>query len=140
MKKRIVLDTNIILVCASRRSRHNWVVQALLNNEYELCVTTEILMEYAEIIEQKMGVRASQAFMATLDNRDNVRHINTFYEFQLLTDEDDNKFVDCAIAANALFIVSHDSDFRRLNKIEFPIMEVIDLEEFKARMETLNSE
>lgn len=136
MKKRIVPDTNIILVCASRRSQHNWVIQALLNNEYELCVTTEILMEYAEIIEQKMGARASQAFMATLDNRDNVRYINTFYEFQLLTDEDDNKFVDCAIAANALFIVSHDSDFRRLNKVEFPLVEVIDLETFKERMKS----
>ncbi len=134
MKKRVVLDTNIILVCASRKSPHNWVIQSLLKNEYELCVTTEILMEYAEIIEQKMGVRASQAFMATLENRDSINHINTYYEFRLLDDEDDNKFVDCAIAANALFIVSHDSDFRRLNQVEFPLVEVIDLDEFKVRM------
>jgi len=139
MKKRVVLDTNIILVCASRRSKHNWVIQALLNNEYELCVTTEILLEYAEIIEREMGIRASQAFMVTLENRDNIHYINTFYEFRLLTDEDDNKFVDCAIAANASFIVSHDKDFRRLKDIKFPLVNVIDLEEFEQQIKGIST-
>ena len=73
--------------------------------------------------------------MCIRDSRDNIHYINTFYEFRLLADEDDNKFVDCAIAANASFIVSHDSDFRRLNDIPFPVVEVIDLETFKERVE-----
>lgn len=97
-------------------------------------VTTEILLEYAEIIEREMGVRASQAFMLTLENRNNMHYINTFYEFRLLADEDDNKFVDCAIAANTSFIVSHDSDFRRLKDIKFPLVNVIDLEEFERQI------
>ncbi len=33
---------------------------------------------------------------------------------------DDNKFVDCAVAANASFIVSHDKDFNILKEIDFP--------------------
>ncbi|MEM7655984.1 MAG: PIN domain-containing protein [Bacteroidota bacterium] len=30
-----------------------------------------------------------------------------------MTDEDDNKFVDCAITSNADFLVSHDKDFKK---------------------------
>ena len=43
---------------------------------------------------------------------------------------DDNKFVDCAIAANAQYIVSEDSHFKHLKNIPFPAVNVIRLREF----------
>ena len=52
MLKKVVLDTNILLVSISKRSKLHWVFRALLDEKYELCVTTEILNEYAEIVEQ----------------------------------------------------------------------------------------
>ena len=138
-RKRVVLDTNIVLVSASRHSSHNWVMQEWVNGRYEVCVTTDILLEYAEIIGQKMGTRASMALMAMFDNLDNVQYITNYFSFELLADRDDNKFVDCAIAANADFIVSHDKDFRILKDIRFPYIEVIDLAEFKARIKYIPS-
>lgn len=48
-----------------------------------------------------------------------------------MKDEDDNKFVDCAIASNASYIVSHDKDFRLLASIDFPKVIVIDTDSFK---------
>ena len=45
-------------------------------------------------------------------------------------DKDDNKFVDCAIAANASFIVSEDAHFKHLKDIPFPYVEVLRLREF----------
>ena len=133
-KNRVVLDTNVVLVSISRKSPHNWIFQKLLSEEYEICVSTEILLEYAEILERKMGSRASAALMGVFDNAENVKYINTYFEFQLLDDPDDNKFVDCAIAANADYIVSHDKDFKKLDGIDFPKVEVINIEEFKARL------
>ena len=50
--------------------------------------------------------------------------------FQLLQDEDDNKFVDCAIASNASYIVTHDKDFNILKNIPFPKVRIINTEDF----------
>lgn len=55
------------------------------------------------------------------------------FHFQLITrDEDDNKFVDCAIAANASYIVTEDKHFNVLSTIDFPKVDVINLDTFLA--------
>ena len=48
---------------------------------------------------------------------------------------DDNKFVDCAIAANASYIVSQDHHFDILKTIEFPKVELIDIDTFMALLD-----
>jgi putative PIN family toxin of toxin-antitoxin system len=129
---RIVLDTNMLLVSISDRSRLHWVFKKLLEKEYTLCLTTDILAEYAEIIEEHMGAEASEATMGVLENLPNIVLTNNYFRFHLLQDQDDNKFVDCAIAANADFIVSHDKDFNILKKIEFPTVKVVAPESFRT--------
>ena len=129
--KKVVLDTNVLLVSISNRSKLHWVFKGLLEGQYVLCVTTDILAEYAEIIDQHMGVLASESVLGVIENLPNVEWITTYYKFHLLKDEDDNKFVDCAIAANANFIVTHDKDFRVLKEEEFPFIRVIDSNVFK---------
>lgn len=132
---RVVLDTNVLLVSISNRSPYHWVYRALLQREYELCVTTDILFEYAEIFERHMGVEASESLQGTLDNLSNVILTTSYFRFDLITkDRDDNKFVDCAVAANAHFIVSEDKDFKVLEKIPFPKVEVLGLEAFKIKL------
>ena len=132
---RVVLDTNVLLVSISGRSRLHWIFKKLLKGEYMLCVTTDILAEYAEIIENHMGTEASGSTMGVLENLPNIILTTNYFRFHLLKDEDDNKFVDCAIAANADFIVSHDKDFRVLKRIEFPKVRVIDTETFFSEVE-----
>ena len=133
---RIVLDTNVLLVSISDRSPYHWIYLGLTQGKFELCVTTEILLEYAEVIEQHMGVEVSEGVQGTLDNLPNVHFINSYFRFDLIKkDRDDNKFVDCAIAANAHYIVSEDKDFRVLKKIAFPKVEVLGLEKFRKKLE-----
>lgn len=131
MVRKVVLDTNILLVCISDRSKLHWIFEYLITKRYVLCVTTEILSEYAEIIERHMGSESSESVLGVISNLSNVEFITTYYRFRLLKDEDDDKFVDCAIAANASYIVSHDKDFRILREIEFPRVRVIDTVQFK---------
>ena len=94
-----------------------------------------MLNEYAEIVGEQMGRLASESTLGLLENLPNVERITTYYKFGLLKDEDDNKFVDCAIAANASFIVSHDKDFDLLTRIDFPKVLVIDSGQFKIAMQ-----
>ncbi|MDZ7896884.1 MAG: PIN domain-containing protein [Arcicella sp.] len=52
---KIVLDTNILLTIISSKSSNRMIFDAFPEEQYELCITNEILEEYAEIIGNKMG-------------------------------------------------------------------------------------
>lgn len=128
---RVVLDTNVLLVSVSSRSRLYWLYESFLAGEFILCVTTEVLAEYAEIMTRHMGREFCDATLAAITSATNTRFISPTYRFNLLNDSDDNKFVDCAIAANARYIVSHDRDFLPLRAIEFPKVAVVDTAGFR---------
>ena len=53
---RVVIDTNILLVSISKHSEFRWVFDGFLNEAFTLCVTTEIMAEYEEILERIMGI------------------------------------------------------------------------------------
>lgn len=128
---KVVLDTNVLLVSISPRSRYRWILDTLLDQRYTLCVTTEILLEYGEIVGRHMGEEYFHETMKMLENLVNIEFVEPRYRFNLLADPDDNKFVDCAIAANAGYIVSHDRDFLPLQSIGFPKVAVVDTEAFR---------
>lgn len=131
---KVVLDTNVLLVSISTKSKLHWTFRSLLDGENIFCLTTEILMEYAEIIGQRMGVFARENALGAIENLPNVEFITRYYKFNLLNDPDDNKFVDCVIAANATYLVTHDSNFKPLKNIEFPRVVVLDMEEFSGKL------
>lgn len=61
----------------------------------------------------------------------NVEFITPYFKFRLIeADHDDDKFVDCAFAANATYIVSDDSHFDVLKEIQFPKLLVLKLKKF----------
>ncbi len=128
---RCVIDTNVLLVCVSDKSPLHWLYNSFRVGAYELCVTTEILAEYAEVLERHMGPVISQDIVDSIVIRRNLVEVEPAYRFNLLRDPDDNKFVDCAIVANARCIVSHDRDFQVLREVEFPKVVVMNTVEFR---------
>ena len=127
----IVLDTNCLLIAISDRSRFHRVWQAFIHGDYTLCVTNEILEEYAEVISRNINERVAQTVIYLLMTLSNVKYTDPHFRFHLITtDPDDNKFVDCAIAANAKYIVTEDHHFEVLKDIPFPHVEVISIEQF----------
>ena len=128
---RIVLDTNALISSFSKESRSHEVWRGLIEGRYTLCVTNEILWEYQEIIGQKTTPQIAENVVKYLMQSRFVERIITYYHFELITaDHDDNKFVDCAIAANATFIVSDDKHYQPLKLIAYPSLSVIKLMEF----------
>lgn len=121
----------MLLVSISDKSKLHWVFKNLIENKYQLYVTTDILLEYSEVLSFHMNQQVSESVLGVFENLSNVNFITNYYRFNLLKDEDDNKFVDCAIAANADFIVTHDNDFKILNEISFPKVKIISSAEFK---------
>ena len=69
----------------------------------------------------------------------NVELINPYFSLHFIdADHDDNKFVDCAFAANATFIVSNDKHFDVLKEISFPQLIVLKLKEFLGLLQSEN--
>lgn len=128
---RIVLDTNVLLVSVSSRSKYHWIFQALIAGEYELLLSNEILSEYEEILCEKFNVETARNVVRTLLLLPNVRLVTPFYRWTLIrNDPDDNKFVDCAVAANAHAVVTHDRHYAVLADIGFPKLRAIDVPTF----------
>ncbi|MDR2907176.1 MAG: putative toxin-antitoxin system toxin component, PIN family [Bacteroidales bacterium] len=131
----IVLDTNCLLACISNTSEFHLVWTAFLNEEFSLCVSNEIIVEYEEILARKTSPAFAEMIVQIILNSENVVFVNPQYRFGLITiDPDDNKFVDCAIIANADYIVSQDSHFNILKTIDFPKVNVIRIEEFAEEL------
>ncbi len=135
---RVVLDTNVLLVAISPRSADYWLFQALLRGELTLCVTTDILAEYAEIIEQQMNAEVAEMALDLLLTLPNTQLIHKHFFWQLVEqDPDDNKFIDCAIAANAKFLVSEDKHLKVLSKYDYFGVTLLKLHQFKVLLDSL---
>ena len=129
--KRVVLDTNCLLASISSRSENFQVWCALHEGRYKLCVSNDILAEYEEIIAQKANHIVAENVINALVDSDYVEFFDPKFHLGLITsDPDDNKFVDCAFAANATFIVSNDRHFDILSQTDFPKFNVIKLQQF----------
>lgn len=63
-------------------------------------------------------------------NNPETLFVTPYYHFTVIhSDPDDDKFVDCAVAANAKYIVTEDSHYNVLKSIGFPNVEIIKLDE-----------
>ena len=136
MNRYIVLDTNCLLQSISQRSKYYKVWESFLLGKYTLCVSNEILEEYEEIIASHTSALAAKITIETILRANNVIRVDAQYRFGLIElDVDDNKFVDCAIVANADFIVTEDSHFNILKSTPFPHIEVKRLCSFCEELE-----
>ena len=127
----VVIDTNCLLQIIARKSPYRPIWNAYLAGKYQLCVSNEILDEYQEILEQQITPTVAENVILLILNRSNTLLIDPHFRMELITkDPDDNKFVDCAFAAGADYLVSEDSHFNLLRNTPFPMLNLVTLDEF----------
>lgn len=127
----VVIDTNCLLRMIPLHSKYRPAWESFLDGKYRLCISNEIVSEYMEILTAKVNASFAANIVGAILRSPFVVRCDPQFHFNLITaDPDDNKFVDCAIVANADFIVSDDSHFRVLQSIPFPKVTVLTLDEF----------
>ena len=130
---RIVLDTNALIQSIPERSPYYAVWESLVRGENTLCVTNEIIEEYTEVLQRLTDEETAEIVISTIINSPFVDFVVPYYHFEMIkTDPDDNKFVDCAIAAQARYIISNDHHFNILKSIPYPHVDVLSLSTFLA--------
>jgi putative PIN family toxin of toxin-antitoxin system len=106
--------------------------QAFRDKKFVLCYTTEILYEYYEILSRYYSRVFADAIIEDILYAKNTERISIYYNWHLITsDPDDNKFLDCAISANASYIVTNDHHFDILKTIKFPVVSIKTIDEFQ---------
>ncbi len=132
-KLSVVLDTNVFIVSLIPHMKYYWVYQKVLNGDYNLLISNEILFEYQEQLTRRYDLPFVEANLDFLLLLPNVLLVHPSFRWNLIKDDpDDNKFVDCAVAANADYVVTHDRHFRILNQVEFPVVRPITIGEFQS--------
>jgi len=127
----VVIDCNILVICLTSRSPYHHIYKSLVAGKFNLAVTSEILLEYEEVIIQKYGSATANAFLALLAELPNVSFIHTHYQWNLIAaDTDDNKYCDCTLASNSDYLVTEDNHFNILTKIPFPKIQLLTIDAF----------
>jgi uncharacterized protein len=115
-----VIDTNVFLGAISAKSKYHWLYLAIIQNKIHVAFLNEMLMEYEEVIADHWNMDVAKAVIRSLIELSTTQLTVAYFRLNLITnDEDDNKFVDCAFAANADYIVTNDSDFNVLKTVSF---------------------
>lgn len=132
----VVIDTNCLVQMISLHSPYRPIWNAFLLGKFQLCISNEILEEYQEIIEQQTTSHIAENIILLILNKKNVTFVDPHFRLGLITeDPDDNKFVDCAFAANADYLVSNDKHFTIIHNIPFPRLNLVRMADF---LETIN--
>lgn len=134
--RKIVLDTNCLIASLSRHSEYYPVWKGFQTGKYILCISNDILEEYQEIIALKTSPEVARNVVNLLLKSKNVELVTPYFKFWLIeADHDDDKFVNCAFAANATYIVSNDKHFDILERVRFPRLFVLKLQQFLRLLE-----
>ena len=135
---RVCFDTNCLLPIFGKRSPFADIKNALVAGTLELAVSTAILLEYEEVVTRLSG-RGRWSQIAALFEQlaalhGTIQHIDSIFQFHVITaDPDDSKFVDCAIVAQAEFVVTDDQHFASLATSGYA-PRVVTLEELRAEL------
>lgn len=117
---RVCIDTNVMVRLFGSASPFRPIQAALVDGRLQLAVSTEILLEYQEVITRLSSAerwrQVSQWFALLSLRHGNIVRVDPQFRFRVITsDSDDNKFVDCAIAAETDYVITDDTDFAALN-------------------------
>ncbi len=135
----IVLDTNSLLQIVPRKAKHRWLFDLIKQGKVKLSITSEILGEYEEQLSDFYSPVVAHGVLQILESLENVCFVQVYYKWNLISDDpDDNKFSDCAVAANSDYIVTYDRHFRILRSIEFPPIAVLTLEDLHTILTKMN--
>jgi putative PIN family toxin of toxin-antitoxin system len=105
---RVVLDTNVLIsACLKPGGLEARVAGMAVAGALEACVTDEVLAEYREVLGRakfQAWREASDALLGAFTKR--TVHVTGGAPVQAAGDEDDNRFLECAAASGAEFLIT----------------------------------
>ena len=132
---RVVLDTNVIISATFFGGLPLKILDAALDEKFVVCGNGEIVEEYletaSEMIAKRKGHINNAIFAQFIDTIEISAPVSSV---KICRDPDDDKFINCAIDAKDIYIVSGDNDLFSVEK--YVDIEILTVREFWERFQT----
>ena len=126
-----VFDTNILFSATGWRGSPYQCVALARQSKITLVLCREILTEYHEKLQAKLGMTHEQATRAVAEILACATLIEIKNELHIVIDDpDDDKIIECAVTGEATYVVSGDRHL--LNMKEYQGIAIIRANEFLA--------
>ena len=117
----VCIDTNTLVQALAAGHAFRPIMDAWIGGRITLAVSTPILLEYEEVITRMSGTARWQKLTRLIETIElttgNLLRVEPSFRFRIISDDpDDNIVTDCAVAANADFVVTEDRYFAALVK------------------------
>ena len=126
---RILIDTNILISGLFFNGLPKKLLSEIEPEKFVICVNKEITSEYTEQIDKKISI-TKYKLNKELRKKffDNLKNFEIVSDLKICRDVKDDKFLNCAIDAKAIYIVSGDSDLLTIKNFEG--IEIVTAREF----------
>jgi len=113
---RIVIDTNVVASAIFFGGKPEHLIELLMQQDVDAFVSQDILREYQETVneltqkysQRKIHVPFTQIAAA-------CKMIEPTSQIHVCRDPDDDKFIECAVDSQSIYIVSGDKDLLDIN-------------------------
>ena len=125
---RIVVDTNVIASAIFFGGKPKQVVDLVVGGSLDAYASNEILTEYDETVKElSMRFSCRQAELSLDIISKSMHVVEPSTSVSVCRDPDDDMFIECAIEAECVYIVSGDKDLLSIEEYEgIQIMTVAD--------------
>ena len=126
---RILIDTNILISGLFFHGLPKKLLSEMDFEKFNICVNEEIVSEYIEKVDKKFS-NAKYVIDKELREKffSNLQSFEMKSDLKICRDPKDDKFINCAIDAKAIYIVSGDSDLLTIKN--FAGIEIVTAREF----------
>jgi putative PIN family toxin of toxin-antitoxin system len=112
----VVIDTNVVPGIFRAGHPHGALLDGWFEGHFSWAVTTEILLEYSEVIGRMSGTERAGTILDLIESvgavEGNLLRIAPHFRFHAIpADPDDDKFADCTIVAEADYVITEDRHF-----------------------------
>ena len=116
---KVVFDTNIYISAfvipggnAEKAYLH------AIDGDFELCTSIAILTELARKLDEKFGWEKQKIVQLIISISDVATVLKTIPRLKVLSDDPDNRILECALKAGADFLVTGDKHLLKLKNFE----------------------
>ncbi len=115
----VCLDTNTLVQALAEGHSFHRILDAWISGEVTWAVSTEVLLEYEEVLTRLSGPGRWRKLARLMDLAEitsgNLLRVTPSFRFRIVTsDPDDDIFSDCAITAGADYLITEDRHFAAL--------------------------
>ena len=136
---KIVIDTNVVASAIFFGGKPKDLLELLVSRKIEAFASTEIITEYHETIEELCNRYPDKPEKLPLSIIiEAMKLIEPSSAIKVCRDPDDDKFIQCAVDARCLYIVSGDKDL--LSIVTYGNVQIVTVTEFFQQYHQQNND